>query len=103
MDKNTVIEILHKFKEALEDSNIFVERLVLFGSYANGDWHEGSDIDVAVVSKSFEDKSYWERIEILSQAIYKVFEPIEAVAFSPDEWENSDRIIVQIAREGIPL
>jgi len=31
-------------------------------------------------------KSYWKRINILTDAIYQVFTPIEASAFTPDEW-----------------
>ena len=45
-------------------------------------------------------KSYWERIEILSDAIYEVFEPIEAVALTNEEWERGERMVVDYAKKG---
>ncbi len=65
--------------------------MILFGSYATGKYKEGSDIDVVVISDNFEGKNYWERIDILSDAIYEVFEPIEAVAMTPEEWERKEK------------
>ena len=62
--------------------------------------HPGSDIDLAVISQSFEDMGYWERIDTLSAAVYEVFEPIEAIALTPEEWENSDSLIADFARTG---
>lgn len=86
MDQDTVMKTLNQFKKALEALNIQVEQLILFGSHAAGTAREDSDIDIIVISSSFADKSYWERIDILSEAIYKVFAPIEALAFTPAEW-----------------
>ncbi len=78
-------------------------RIVLFGSHASGQAGEGSDIDLLVVSEAFEGKGYWERIDLLSAAIYDVFEPIEAVALTPEELERGESMIVQLAREGVPV
>jgi len=43
---------------------------------------------------------YWERIDVLSDAIYEVFKPIEAVALSPAEWEKGSSPVIEAAREG---
>jgi predicted nucleotidyltransferase len=100
MDKKAVLEIIARFKKAIESKGIRVERLILFGSYATGTYREGSDIDIVVISDDFKGKSYWERIEILSDAIYEVFEPIEAVAMTPGEWERRESMIVDYAEKG---
>jgi predicted nucleotidyltransferase len=100
MDKNGVLEILSRFRKAIESRGINVTKLILFGSYAAGKQTEGSDIDVVVISDDFAGKSYWERIEILSDAIYEVFEPIEAVAMTSDEWERGESPAVEYARDG---
>lgn len=57
MDKESVLGILNDFRIALERAGVSVEKLVLFGSYATGNYHDDSDIDVAVVSRYFMDKS----------------------------------------------
>lgn len=48
MDKAEAITKLKKFKELLSKQMKFDE-LILFGSYANGNQREDSDVDVAVV------------------------------------------------------
>jgi uncharacterized protein len=100
MDKNAALEVLSRFRKAVEFHHIRVDKLILFGSYATGTNRETSDIDVVVISKDFANKDYWERTEILSDAIYEVFEPIEAVALTPEEWEKGELGIVGCAKDG---
>jgi len=100
MDKETVLRIVRDFQRALLDQGVRPSKIILYGSYAKGDYHEGSDIDLVVVSSDFEDKGYWERIDVLSEAIYEVWQPIEAIAMTPEEWEKGDSMIAQFAREG---
>jgi predicted nucleotidyltransferase len=100
MDKSTVLEIIFRFRKAIEFKGIRVNKVVLFGSYARGTYREESDIDIAVISKDFAGKDYWERIEILSDAIYDLFEPIEALAVTPDEWEKKESLIIAYAKDG---
>ncbi len=85
----------------MESINIRVDQLILFGSHAEGTAREDSDIDLVVISSSFSDKSYWERINILTDAIYQVFAPIEASAFTPDEWKSKKSLISDYAKNGV--
>lgn len=101
MDKDQLIKTIKKFERALESANIQVEKLILFGSYAQGNAREDSDIDIIVISPDFEDKTYWERVDILSDAIYKVMAPIEATAFTPEEWTSGNSLLVDFARDGV--
>ncbi len=100
MDKGSALDSLNNFRLALESKGIRIHRLLLFGSHAQGKAHEGSDIDVLVISDDFSGKDYWERIDILSEAIYEVFEPIEAVALTIGEWERGESIFVDFAKDG---
>jgi predicted nucleotidyltransferase len=100
MDKNSVLKIIAQFKDAMENQKIAVQRIILFGSWAYGTPHEWSDIDLIVISESFKEMSYWERIKVVARAVYKVFEPIEATALTPDEWESGEYTIVDYARQG---
>lgn len=100
MDKEAVLKILYAFKQILESKRIKVDKLILFGSYARGKYREDSDIDVVVISPDFKDKDYWERIDILSDAIYGIFAPIEAVAMTPKEWSRKESLLVDYAKDG---
>ena len=101
MGQETVLTTVKRFKNALESINIRVEQLILFGSQAEGTAREDSDIDLVVISSSFANKSYWERINILSDAIYEVLAPIEASAFTPDEWKSKKSLITDYAKNGV--
>ena len=100
MDKKAVIEIVNQFRQGIEARGIKPLKLILYGSYADGTNRTGSDIDIVVISEDFKGKSYWERIDILAEVIYEIFAPIEAVALTPDEWENGESFVTDFARNG---
>ncbi len=100
MDKKQVIEIINRFHNILVKNGIKPAKIILFGSFARGNYREDSDIDLVVVSDDFINKGYWERIDILTDAIYEIFEPIEATAMTCDEWEHGDSFIRDFAQDG---
>ena len=100
MDKAAVLNIVADFKSSIEKRGIHIDKLLLFGSFANDNFNALSDIDIAVISDDFKNMDYWERINILSESIYDVFAPIEAVAFTPEEWENKTSMIIEYAERG---
>ena len=100
MGKKDVLDIIQQFQMALQEQGIKVSKIILYGSWARGNAHDDSDIDLVVISQQFEGKEYWDRIQIISEAIYKVFAPIEAVAMTPREWESGDRMICAYAKDG---
>ncbi len=101
MDKTEAVEIIKQFQQKIEAMGIKPIKIILHGSYATDSYGKESDIDIVVVSNDFVDKSYWERIDILADVIYDIFEPIEAIAVTEKEWEqNDDSLIIQSARKG---
>ena len=100
MNKSEVLDIVKRFKNAIESKGVKINKLILYGSYAKGSPERHSDIDLVVISEDFEGKSFWERIDVLTDAIYEVFEPIEAIAMTPEEWEQGDSMICEFAKDG---
>lgn len=100
MDKTEVIKIVKKFIQKINTQGIRPQKIVLYGSYAVGTNSIGSDIDIVVISDDFIGKGYWERIDILSEAIYEIFAPIEAVAMTQEEWEKGDLFVTDFAING---
>ena len=100
MDKATVIKIVDQFYQGINARGIKPQKLILYGSYASGANVEGSDIDIVVISDDFIGKDYWERIDILSDTIYEIFAPIEAVAMTQEEWDRGDLFVTDFARNG---
>ena len=100
MDKRTVIEIVNRFHQGIEKRGVKPLKVILYGSYADDSNRKGSDIDIVVISEGFTGMSYWERIDIMADVIYDIFAPIEAVAFTPIEWEQGDSLVTDFARNG---
>jgi predicted nucleotidyltransferase len=53
MDKNEVLTKVKQFSE-LVVKKYNPEKIILFGSYANGNYHDNSDIDIAVLVDNLE-------------------------------------------------
>jgi len=100
MGKAAVIKILARFHKEIEAREIRPLKVILYGSYASNSNREGGDIDIVVISDDFKNKSYWEGIDILSDVIYEIFAPIEAIALTQDECDNEDSFAADFARNG---
>lgn len=100
MVKENVIELVQKFQQALEEQHVHVQKIILYGSWSTGKAHNDSDIDLVVISDSFKGKDYWERIDLLSQAIYTIFAPIEAIAMTTEEWDSKTASVCEFAKDG---
>jgi uncharacterized protein len=100
MDKESVINIVSRFHDEIKARGIRPLKLILYGSHLAGSDREGSDIDIVVISDDFIGKDFWERIDILADAIYEIFAPIEAVAMTQEEWDQGDLFVTDFARNG---
>lgn len=86
--KSGIKELANLLVSHLENKNIRVEKLILFGSYAAGKAKAYSDIDIAVISPSFEGKGLLKRQELLGEAIYALKEPIGILGYTPYEYKH---------------
>jgi predicted nucleotidyltransferase len=103
MDKAAALDTIARFRKAIEARGINIDKLILYGSYPRGDYREGSHIDLILISEDFKNHDYWSRIDILSEAIYDVFAPIEVVGFTPEEWNNQTSPLYDYAEQGVIL
>lgn len=89
MDRK-ISELLKKFKLSLGNMGIKVDRMILFGSYAERTNKEGSDIDVAVISEDFKNMNLLERLETIGLALSRarITEPIEALGYTEEEFSD---------------
>jgi len=102
IDQKTAIKSGKQFA-SLVRSKIDSEALVLlFGSCVKNKPHDRSDIDIAVVSKTF-GGNVVENLVSISLLGYLVHPDIEAHAFSINEWEFATPFINEIKRTGIML
>lgn len=104
MGKGKAIRIIKKFVKALKKEGIAIERVILYGSYAKGNPHPDSDIDVAVVSKNFGEDRVEEGINLFRIA-GKIDPRIEPLPISSDSNKKDlwVPLIYEIRRRGIKV
>jgi predicted nucleotidyltransferase len=78
-------QIIDRFRQQLDKMGIHAEKVMLYGSQAEGFAHEGSDIDLIVISKDWENLNQRERLELLGVAAARIFESVQAHGFTPTE------------------
>ena len=98
--------LMAKVKKGLTD--IYGQRLkavYLFGSYARGDYNEGSDLDVMVVLDTY--KSYWDELvrsaELASDLSLEYEVTISRTIMTEEQWKKGDLPVLRNVRaEGVP-
>jgi len=93
MDKTTINNVVSYLHESLAANGLKDSRIALFGSALTGNMHSESDIDMIVVSKSFENKNIFERINMTVKAQLEVQRkyiiPMDILLKTPEEYEYS--------------
>lgn len=86
-ERIAVEKIIRDFLDAMKDQGVKVDKVFLYGSYARGKANENSDIDLVVISRDFSKMPAWRRWEVLGKAISRIMEPVEPLAYTPEEIE----------------
>ena len=100
MDKRKAISIAKKFVNILP-GEYKVRKAFLFGSFAKGNAHKDSDVDVALIlSGSF--NTFDMRIKLM-RIRRDVDLTIEPHPIAENEFNNSNPLVCEILKYGIPL
>jgi predicted nucleotidyltransferase len=97
MDKTDAIKIAEKFAIALQLNYNFI-RVILFGSYAKGNFNEDSDIDIAVVFKDYNNLIDMQ-LELM-RLRRKIDSRIEPHPFRESDFDLSNPIVNEIVKYG---
>ena len=99
-----ITSIILRFVDVLNSKGIRVEKAVLYGSYASGNVHTGSDLDLAIISPDF-GKNRFEEGKMLLQIAWRIDPRLEPIPISSDSYENDTWVplIYEIKENGIEL
>ena len=82
-----------------------LERAVLFGSRAHGDFRDESDYDVAIFLRDFVDR--WREMDILVPLVTDIIDEAGAVIhplpYPAGAWRDRTPLMHEIRRDGIDL
>jgi len=100
-----IADIIALYCAQLDTMGIRVERAILFGSHARGEARDDSDIDVLIVSSDFGALNTRERVERLGIAAARLWQPIEAMACTPDELVHVEpaTLLEEIIQTGVQV
>jgi len=90
LSEDKLDEIIQGFVSILENE-ISIYDVILFGSYARGKPKEHSDIDLAIISDGFSNKTRIESMQYLSRIAANYNSLIEALPFTIEEYKNFDK------------
>ncbi len=91
--KYTTTEIRNIAKalaKELERNKIVVDKIILYGSYAKGNPHDHSDIDLVIISPSFKGKKMLKIQEELARVFSKYLPLIEPIGYSSEEFQYAE-------------
>lgn len=107
MDRKTAPHVdaaLQRFLRRLERT-FRPTKVILFGSRAKGDDLTGSDVDLVVVSRAFEDLGWRERILRVTE-LWDGKVSLEPLCYTPAEFEERSgqiSIVREAVRDGVVL
>jgi len=99
--KQEIKDIIDRYISKLNQLGVEVSQVILYGSYAKGRPKEYSDIDIAVVSPSFQKLDIFERQLLLSKAHHKFGEPIEPIGLTPKQIRDKSGFAKEILETGV--
>jgi len=97
MDKTDALKIAQRYASAVNANYNYI-RIILFGSYAKGNYNEDSDIDIAVVFKDYSNLIDMQ-LELM-RLRRKIDSRIEPHPFRESEFELSNPIVNEIIKYG---
>ncbi|MBP9717520.1 MAG: nucleotidyltransferase domain-containing protein [Candidatus Pacebacteria bacterium] len=97
-----IIATARAYIDKIRQNNIEVDSAYIFGSFARGNTHAGSDLDIAIVSPQFGINSIDERLTLMHLDLDPL-SIIEPHPFSPADLEEKYNFLAQEAKQGIRI
>jgi predicted nucleotidyltransferase len=97
MDKTDVIKIVQEYADVVKTCFEY-KKIILFGSYAKGNFQKDSDIDIAIVFSDYDNRM--DRQLELMKLTRKVDSRIEPHPFRENEFEISNPFVNEIVAYG---
>lgn len=76
-----------------------IQKVILFGSRAYGDYNKDSDFDLLIVSKDFNGMDFFERVAKMYD-YWSLDAPVDFLCYTPEEFNKLSKMIT-IVREAV--
>lgn len=99
-------KLMKELKEGLQ--SVYGDKMkavYLYGSYARGDYRQGSDVDVMVLLKDYKDywKEYMRSSDYVSDISLKYDVTVSYILIKEIQWKEADKPVLRnIRKDGVP-
>ena len=102
---NLPVQIDRTIKEFLYNISmkIPIEKAILFGSYAKGNYNENSDVDLAIFSRYFNDKDRLDNFRLLFLEAMNFSVDLQPQPFTEDDLNNPEGFVKEIFKTGVEI
>ena len=94
-----IIKVIYRFLKLVRANHISFEQVYLYGSYAKGNPHEDSDIDLAIVAKEWQPDIFDAQFELMKIG-RKVDVRIEPHPFCKSDFNETNPYVREIITTG---
>ena len=94
-----IVPKIRKFLRVLRDNKYRVEKAFLYGSYAKGNYHRDSDIDIVVISKDFTGNRFRDSLRLL-KLCRGIDLRIEPMPYRPEDFTDADPLVLEVKTSG---
>ena len=94
---------MRDFVKEVQALGVQFQRVILYGSYANGGQHEWSDIDVVLVADKFTGVGFLDRKLFSKVNIQEKYMWIEPKTYPTAYFQQGDPFIEEIVRTGVKI
>jgi uncharacterized protein len=101
MDQKRAFEIVKEYLAYLKENKYNIQKAYIFGSYAKGNFHEDSDIDLAIVLENLSN-SFTMQIQLMKLS-RKFDSRIEPHPLDADSFDQSNPFAYEILSKGIEV
>ena len=101
MDQKRAFEIVKEYLAYLKENKYNIQKAYIFGSYAKGNFHEDSDIDLAIVLKNLSN-SFTMQIQLMKLS-RKFDSRIEPHPLDAEIFDKSHPFAYEILSTGIEI
>jgi uncharacterized protein len=95
------------FSKDIKRLGVEIYAIVLFGSQSDGTATNGSDIDLAVISSSFEGMDSLKRRKHVKPALRHIIDtyriPVDLILLTPEEFETEHSLRMSFIRQGTTI
>jgi len=96
---DVIIKKIKAYLEILKHNEYRIKKTYLYGSYAKGNYHKDSDIDILIISDDFTGNRFKDSLRLMPLC-REIDSRIEPMPYRPEDFNDSDPLVLEVKETG---